>query len=317
MDANDLQLHGLKTAVPTTDKGDAADKGPPGESASPGRSERWGGSERQWQKASTAKLSHRNCSVWPAEGQAVCRGAQDVQHVQHQLPPFWVTYHSGHLLFWSLMLELVPAMCAGGSSPVSPPVHDFHTAVHAAGTAVSPRVTSEGFNLRNLSSGHNRRAREPAEAGGTELQAFDSGRYSLQCTQSVGWHASASLTCCPALLGKHCCTLHQSAVLCARHLEAEPDAVKGRSACPATACEQPGRPAGELAGRSAVPGACRYERCMQVPRHCCSLAVALEAQQVAAWHRSCQGGLVGPVVPFALVNAALTRAEPDLTLPQA
>lgn len=33
VDANDPQLHGLKTSVPKTDKGDAADKGPPGESA--------------------------------------------------------------------------------------------------------------------------------------------------------------------------------------------------------------------------------------------------------------------------------------------
>ncbi len=172
-------------------------------------------------------------------------------------------------------------MYAGGSSPVSPPVHDFHTAVHSAGTAASPRATSEGFNLRNLSSGHGRRTREPAEAGGTELQAFDSGRYSLHCTQSVGVR-HLSKPHLPSLPGKHSRTQQQSFVLWATRLAAEPDAAKGCSVSSATSCQQPGRPARKQAGRSAVPCACKYEGCTHFPRHGCSLA-GLLAQELPAW----------------------------------
>ena len=44
------------------------------------------------------------------------------------------------------------------------------------------------------------------------------------------------------------------------------------------------------------------------------IAPGTAAAWLVSWHRSCQRGVVGPVLLFALVPAALTRAEPALTL---
>lgn len=189
---------------------------------------------------------------------------------------------------------------------MSPPVHDFHTAVHSAGTAASPRATSEGFNLRNLSSGHGRRTREPAEAGGTELQAFDSGRYSLHCTQSVGVR-HLSKPHLPSLPGKHSRTQQQSFVLWATRLAAEADAAKGCSVSMSRLhvssldAQHVNKQAGVL---SLVPASMRGAH----------ISPGTAAAWLVSWHRSCQRGVVGPVLLFALVPAALTRAEPALTL---
>ena len=120
----------------------------------------------------------------------------------------------------------------------------------------------------------------------------------------------------PSLLGIDGHTQQPSAGLWARHLAAEPDAVRDCSACFATLFEMFGSPARELAGRSAVPCACRYAGRTHFPKLCCSLAVLPEAQQMAAWHRSCQGGMIGPELPSGLLpgRTQLGRARLDAAI---
>ena len=214
-----------------------------------------------WRRGGRRPLRQSDCacnrSMWSAEGHAFCRGAQDMQPLQRParspIKPGTCSL-GGPPSAWSLpCIQVAPALgprlCTTSTqlctrqgrqrTPVPPQ--------RASTCAVCPlgRVAAPGSLLRLVGQ-----SCRPLTAAGTACGVL--GLW--------GGHLSKPHML-PSLRGIDGHTQQQSAVLWARHLAAEPDAVRGCSVCSATSVEKLGRPARELAGRSAVPCACRYAGC--------------------------------------------------------